>query len=89
MHGVHIDQATPADVRRLLDIRHAAFSSQAPSAYSPAQVETLLGEPAENQLREMISNRQLFVVRADGTVVGLAGWPRLFTPRSRVLWSRG
>jgi hypothetical protein len=30
-----ITPAHPADVPRLLQIRHAAFSAQAPAAYSP------------------------------------------------------
>jgi putative acetyltransferase len=71
---VRIEPAAPADVPRLLAIRYAAFAAQAPAAYPPAEVETLLGDVDEGELREMIAARQLFVARAGDEVVGLAGW---------------
>ncbi|HEX9998949.1 MAG TPA: GNAT family N-acetyltransferase, partial [Actinoplanes sp.] len=69
-----IELATPADVPRLLQIRHAAFAGQAPSAYSPEQVATLLADVDETELRSMIEEDQLFVARLDQQVAGLAGW---------------
>ncbi|GAA2498706.1 GNAT family N-acetyltransferase [Winogradskya humida] len=39
-----ITPAHPTDVPRLLQIRHAAFSAQAPTAYSPGEVATLLAD---------------------------------------------
>ena len=72
--GATIQHAAPADLPRLLEIRYAAFSAQAPLAYSAQEVENLLGDVDEDELREMIRNRQVFIVRTGGRVVGLAGW---------------
>lgn len=72
--GPDIELAAAADVPRLLEIRHAAFSAQAPAGYSAEEVQTLLGDIDEGELRKMIAARQLFVARHDGRVVGLAGW---------------
>jgi GNAT superfamily N-acetyltransferase len=74
MPAVHIDHAVQADLPRMLEIRYAAFSKHAPSAYSPEQVETLLGDVDESELREMIRNSQLFVARKGNNIIGLAGW---------------
>jgi ribosomal protein S18 acetylase RimI-like enzyme len=71
---VILDHAEHADLPRLLEIRHAAFSAHAPLAYSKQEVETLLSDVDVAELRGMISNRQLFVARRAGTIVGLAGW---------------
>lgn len=69
-----VDHAKEAEVPRLLEIRQAAFLTQAPSAYSPREVQTLLADVDPGELHEMIRNRQLFVARQSGTIVGLAGW---------------
>jgi GNAT superfamily N-acetyltransferase len=72
--GPELGQAVDADIPRLLEIRHAAFSRHAPSAYSAEEVQTLLADVDELELREMISRHQLFVACCAGQVVGLAGW---------------
>jgi len=71
---MRIEVAGLADVPRFLEIRHAAFADQAPAAYSPREVETLLGDVDEGELREMIAAGRLYVARLDHRVVGLAGW---------------
>ena len=71
---LEIRTASADDIPRLIEIRHAAFSKHAPSAYSEQEVENLLGDIDENELADMIENRQLFVAREEGTIVGLAGW---------------
>ncbi|HEY8791050.1 MAG TPA: GNAT family N-acetyltransferase [Actinopolymorphaceae bacterium] len=77
-----ITPAVEADLPRLLEIRHAAFAAQAPSAYTDEQVRTLLDDVDPDELLAMIADRQLFVARldpdagADGEVVGSAGWQR-------------
>jgi GNAT superfamily N-acetyltransferase len=58
-------------VRPGATIQHAA---PAALAYSAQEVENLLGDVDEDELREMIRNRQVFIVRTGGRVVGLAGW---------------
>ncbi|WP_433555624.1 hypothetical protein ACQPWY_24515 [Pseudonocardia xinjiangensis] len=45
MPELRVGRALPADVARLLEVRHAAFSRYAPSAYSPEQVRTLPAAP--------------------------------------------
>jgi GNAT superfamily N-acetyltransferase len=62
------------DLGRLREIRHAAFSAHAPGAYSPEEVENLLGDLDEAELADMINEHQLFVAVADGEIRGLAGW---------------
>jgi len=62
------------DIPRLLEIRRAAFAAHAPSAYSPAEVETLLGDVDPAELAELIGAGRLFVTRRAGEIVGLAGW---------------
>jgi ribosomal protein S18 acetylase RimI-like enzyme len=69
-----IELAAPTDMPRLLEIRYAAFAGQAPSAYSPKQVTTLLADVDEAELRSMIEEEQLFVARLDQQIAGLAGW---------------
>jgi ribosomal protein S18 acetylase RimI-like enzyme len=75
MEPITVEDARPDDVPRLLEIRHAAFARQAPAAYSPAEVATLLADVSQDELQEMIASRQLFVARtAARVIVGLAGW---------------
>ena len=75
MEPITVEDARPDDVPRLLEIRHAAFARQAPAAYSPAEVATLLADVSQDELQEMIASRQLFVARTGARVlVGLAGW---------------
>jgi GNAT superfamily N-acetyltransferase len=71
---MRIGPATQHDVPRLLQVRRAAFAAQAPAAYSPREVATLLDDVEPGELREMISDGRLFVARIDGDVAGLAGW---------------
>jgi GNAT superfamily N-acetyltransferase len=71
---MQVRTATIGDLGRLIEIRHAALSAHAPGAYSPEQVETLLGDVDETELADMINGRQLFVAVADGEIRGLAGW---------------
>lgn len=66
--------ANPEDLERILEIRHAAFAAHAPTAYSAAEVQTLLDDVDPSELATMISNRKLFVARKSGRVVGSAGW---------------
>jgi len=56
MQPVRIEHAREADVPRLLEIRYAAFSRHAPSAYSPEEGDTLLGDVDEDELRDMTRN---------------------------------
>ncbi|MFC7546474.1 GNAT family N-acetyltransferase [Plantactinospora sp. GCM10030261] len=74
MVEIRIDVADPSDLPRLIAVRYAALAAQAPSAYSATEVETLLGDVDEDELRRMIRDRQLFVARVGTEVVGLAGW---------------
>ena len=69
-----IEPADAADVPRILEIRRAAFAEQAPSAYSPEEVATLLDDVDLAELRSMIMEDQLFVALVDQRIVGLAGW---------------
>jgi nucleoside-diphosphate-sugar epimerase/GNAT superfamily N-acetyltransferase len=71
---MRIEHATPADLSRLLAIRYAAFAAHAPAAYSAREVETLLADVDEGELRTMIDAGQLLVARMDHLVAGLAGW---------------
>lgn len=72
---IMIGYAVPADVPRLLEIRHAAFARHAPAAYPPEQVATLLTDIDPDELRRMAAAGQLFVARVDGgALVGCAGW---------------
>ena len=61
-------------VGRLLEIRRAAFSAQAPAAYSAREVETLLNDVDPGELCAMADDRRLFVARAGAGVAGCAGW---------------
>jgi nucleoside-diphosphate-sugar epimerase/GNAT superfamily N-acetyltransferase len=72
--SMRIDLASPADVPRLLEIRTAAFADQAPAAYTPEQVRTLLDDVDPDELRAMIAAGQLYVAIVDGRIAGLAGW---------------
>ncbi len=74
MPSLQIGHAAEEDIGRVLEIRHAAFSRHAPSAYSPEQVRTLLADVQDSELHEMIQQRQLFVARLGGRVDGVAGW---------------
>jgi nucleoside-diphosphate-sugar epimerase/GNAT superfamily N-acetyltransferase len=71
---MRIDRPTLADVPRLLEIRAAAFADQAPAAYSPAEVRTLLDDVDPDELRAMITAGRLYIAVADGRIAGLAGW---------------
>jgi hypothetical protein len=69
-----IDKADHPDVPRLLAIRHAAFTAQAPAAYSPREVATLLADVDPDELPTMIDAGRLSVARSGDEIVGLAGW---------------
>lgn len=69
-----IRPAHPADLARLLAIRHAAFAAHAPVAYSPHEVRTLLADVDPAELRRMIDDGQLAAALLDDEVVGCAGW---------------
>jgi GNAT superfamily N-acetyltransferase len=72
---VRTTHATEADVPRILQIRYAAFAAQAPAAYSPAEVETLLADVDPGEVRAMAADARLFTaVSGDGVIVGVAGW---------------
>ena len=71
---IEIAHAARADIPRLLEIRHAAFSAHVPAFYSEQEVQTLLDDVDESELAEMIDASQLFVARIEGAIVGLAGW---------------
>ena len=71
---VEIARARDTDLERVLEIRYAAFSRHAPSAYSPTEVQTLLADVEETELQEMIARGQLFVARHSQRIVGVAGW---------------
>lgn len=66
--------ATYADLDRLKAIRHAAFATHAPSAYTATEVENLLADLDESELVGMVTAHQLFVAAITEEVVGLAGW---------------
>ena len=53
---------------------YAALSTSAPSVYSPRAVIELLDGLDVDELRAMITDRQLFVAETDGLIVGCAGW---------------
>jgi GNAT superfamily N-acetyltransferase len=72
---MRIEPATPADLDRILEVRWAAFAAQAPAAYSPTEVRTLLDDVDPAEVALMITEQRLFAARReDGTVVGSAGW---------------
>jgi hypothetical protein len=79
--------AEPDDLPRLLQIRHAAFTRHAPTVYSPEEVRTLLADVDEAELREMITERRLFVaryteeIRRTGRLEGRPPAPCLRRPR--------
>lgn len=74
-----IGPATVADVPRMLRIRHAAFTAQAPAAYDATEVATLLADVDADELAAMASAGTLVVARRGEAILGLAGWagPRL------------
>jgi GNAT superfamily N-acetyltransferase len=81
--AVRIEPARPDDLDRILDVRWHAFADQAPLAYSPADVRTLLADVDPAELAAMIDDGRLFVARLDddgpggpaiGSAVGSAGW---------------
>jgi [ribosomal protein S5]-alanine N-acetyltransferase len=70
-----VEPAGEIDVPRLLEIRRDAFAAQAPAAYSPAEVATLLDDVDPDELRGMAADRRLFAARPfGGRIAGLAGW---------------
>jgi RimJ/RimL family protein N-acetyltransferase len=74
--ALRIEPATPDDVPRLLEIRHAAFAAHAPAAYSAEEVATLLADVDPAELRRMASAGTLLVARRPDRIVGVAGWQR-------------
>jgi putative acetyltransferase len=67
--------AEVGDVVVVEALRHAALSASAPSVYSPREVSELLDGLDVDELRAMVTDRQLFVVaETDGLIVGCAGW---------------
>lgn len=69
-----ISLAANTDIPRVLELRRAAFSAHAPSAYSAQEVENLLDDIDETELSEMVEEKQLFVAREGGELIGVAGW---------------
>ncbi|BCJ48022.1 hypothetical protein GCM10010168_23810 [Actinoplanes ianthinogenes] len=69
-----IGPAVPGDLPRILEIRYAAFARHAPSAYSPQEVQTLLGDVDPDEIASMITGRTVFVAREAGHTLGCAGW---------------
>ncbi len=47
---------------------------QAPSSYSPEQVQALLARDESVGMSQTIAHHQLFVARLTGEVMGLGGW---------------
>ncbi len=62
------------DISIVEALRHAALSASAPSVYSPREVVELLDSLDVDELRAMVTDRQLFVAETDGRIVGCAGW---------------
>ncbi len=69
-----IGPATAVDVPGVLRLRRAAFAAHAPAAYSPREVATLLDDVDPAELYALTAAGQLFVARAGGALVGVAGW---------------
>jgi len=69
-----IRAAVAGDLPRILAVRHAAFAAQAPAAYSPTQVATLLADVDEDEVRTMIDDGRMLVAVVDGEPAGCAGW---------------
>ncbi len=74
MISASIEVATLEEIPRLLEIRQAAFSAQAPTFYNEEEVRNLLEDVDPSELAEMIKAKQLFVARRGEEMVGLAGW---------------
>ncbi len=67
--------AEAGDIEVVEALRYAALSASAPSVYSPRAVIELLDGFDVDELRAMVTDRQLFVVvETDGLIVGCAGW---------------
>ena len=67
--------ADASDIEVVEALRYAALSASAPSVYSPREVIELLDGFDADELRAMVTDRQLFVVaETDGLIVGSAGW---------------
>jgi GNAT superfamily N-acetyltransferase len=71
---IRIEPAGSDDLARVLQLRHDGFSVHAPRSYTAAEVQTLLEDVDPAELATMIEDRQLFVAKQDGRVVGCAGW---------------
>ena len=71
---IDITLAAHADLSRLLEIRHAAFSGQTPAFYNEEEVRNLLEDVDPHELAAMIEAKQLFVARRGKAIIGLAGW---------------
>ena len=68
-----IVDANLADMASIAEIRRKAFARFAPLSYSAQEVETLLADLDEGQLRHMIEDKKMFVACED-SIVGSAGW---------------
>ena len=67
--------AEAGDIEAVEALRYAALSASAPSVYSPRAVIELLDGFDVDELRAMVTDRQLFVVDdTGGALVGCAGW---------------
>src|SRR5690349_5647318 len=66
--------AEAGDIEVVEALRYAALSTSAPGVYSPREVVELLDSLDLDELRAMVSDRQLFVAETDGRIVGCAGW---------------
>src|SRR5215467_13542128 len=66
--------AEAGDIEVVEALRYAALSASAPSVYSPREVAELLDSLDVDELRAMVTDRQLFVAETDGLIVGCAGW---------------
>src|SRR5690349_3327823 len=66
--------AEAGDIEVVEALRYAALSTSAPSAYSPREVVELLDGLDVDELRAMVTDRQLFVAETGGLIVGCAGW---------------
>jgi ribosomal protein S18 acetylase RimI-like enzyme len=62
------------DIAQILQIRRNTFLHFAPSSYSPQEVQNLLDDIQESELREMVANKSFFVAEIDNQIVGCGGW---------------
>lgn len=62
------------DIPQILEIRKITFSHFAPASYSSKEVQTLLSDVNESELKEMIGNKSFFVAEINHQVAGCGGW---------------